>query len=538
MFRVRSAILTALLALACAAAGGEGELARFLGQFRKGDAEAKQRLIEAGAAAVKPLFALVADKDRRTAEEARSALRWIAIRAARLAAPEGEREKVLAAALPYLDARQPPAARRTAVEMLGLVGSDAGVARLAPLLQDEALASDAIEALGWIATPAARTALHDALNAVEPPLKERIQELLARPREPAAPRTAPRPPAPDTALLAAAATQPDELAAIEAVRALGRQATPAAASALANAAKQGATPGVRALALQATIRVAHRLADQGQLAQASALFQQVYPLATRGRERAEIIRGFGKCGDPKARVLLSPIAGPAAGTHPKHPLRGIAVEALLAIADASTKSRRDDAIAIYKQIVDLELGETLAAEATKKLFALGVPYSLAAKKGYIVSWWMIGPFGCRDMRDAKRPRPPERDLDLTKVHREGSLELRWQLRHTLHPQGLIDCNALFTPNDRVLIYAYTELTAPQPMAVKLWLRRDDGLTLWLNGKVLYNVHTSHGTAVGEYSVDAKLVRGKNRLLVKSSEGGGAWGFSLRMTDPAGKPFGD
>ena len=612
--RRASVLAAAVLCLSTMAPADPAVVAGLIARLRRGDPEAKPRLVAAGTRAIASLFALLGDSDARTASEARSTLRSIAIHAGRPAAPDGHRAKVLAAALPYLDAKLPVAQRRAAIDMLGLAGDDAAVPRLAALLGDDALAQDAALALANIGSDAARRALSDKLPAAHASLQPLLRALLQRPRDgadrlehsPALPpdearavaalarlgRSAPAdavagitphltapsatvraaaygalcdvsgaegaraiaaalPQAPvemrpalvralgrhahpaSAPTLSAASKSTDELIATEALWGLERLGSFPAASALADAAKAAAMPRLRSLALAACIRLGHRLADQGHADQALAVFQRIHPLATADADRAAVLRGLAKTGLPAVADLIVPIARDKDSA-----LRGAATEALIGLADYALAKHRNAAVAIYKQVIDVEAVPALAEEATRKLFALGVPYSLAAKKGFVTSWWLIGPFGCRDFNDAKRPRPPEADPALDKTHRDGTRELRWQLHHTMHAQGIVDLDALFTPNDKVLAYAYTELTAPQDMPVKFWLRRDDGLTLWLNDKVLYHVHDAHGTAIAEYPVAATLVKGANRLLVKCSEGGGLWEFSLRMTDPAGKPFGE
>lgn len=684
---VRLGVLAGALALCGVAAhGGGADVARLVGELRRGRAEAKARLVEAGAEAVEPLFALLADADAQVGWEARSALRWIAVRAAERGAPAGARERVVAAVAPHLDKARPPLARRVALELLGLVGGEPQVAAIAPLLGDAAFGEDAALALSQIWGQAAKGALLDALGTAPAARKARILGLIAShgeantlpafvaaakdadeavrvaavramgllgvadgaeplleavrtgsPRVKAAAfdaylsvaaavlrggdapaarvhyeralglaqtdeqraaallgigqagqpeslavltphlkaasprvRTAAhtalcglRGPAGTRAVAAAfgaapaalkpmllralgergdraytelfveAAADADELAALAALRALRGLGDPAVAPRLAALAKHAKSPAVRAVALDAAVRLGHELADGGQAAAALAIFQKTLPLAGTDAERTEILRGLAKTGRPEAAALLLPIARDKAA-----PLRALAAEALAGLADtAAGAGRRDQAIAAYKQIVDLEPADPLLSEATAKLRALGVVYSLAIRKGFITSWWVIGPFPCPRFAAAAKPQFPEREIELAKTYKAKGQELRWRLHHSGHPKGWVDLNPLFHPNDKVLAYAYTEVTVGQDLDVALWLRRDDGLTVWLNGKVLYAEHGPHSAEAEEFRVDARLAKGVNRLLVKCSEGSGDWQFAVRLTDRAGKPFG-
>jgi hypothetical protein len=241
---------------------------------------------------------------------------------------------------------------------------------------------------------------------------------------------------------------------------------------------------------------------------------------------------MGKTGDPGAVAKLLPIASDTAS-----PLRRTAADALVAIGDAAAaRDDRQAAITTYKQTMDLEPSDSLVAELGRKLQDLGVHYNLATKKGFVTTWWLIGPFPLRNFKGAKKPRFPEHELELEKAYKIQKHEVRWKLHHSSHRKGWVDLNALFSPNDKVLAYGLAEVAAPKAMDVKLWFRRDDGLTVWLNAAPVYDVHGPHGAATKEFSTDAKLRKGINYILIKSSEGTGPWEFAVRITDRDGKPL--
>ena len=79
-------------------------------------------------------------------------------------------------------------------------------------------------------------------------------------------------------------------------------------------------------------------------------------------------------------------------------------------------------------------------------------------------------------------------------------------------------------------------SADRDTDAQLLLGRDDGLTVWLNGQELYKAHGPFSIDRQEFAVDARLVKGINRILVKSTQGGGEWQFYLRVTDRKGAPL--
>jgi len=413
--------------------------------------------------------------------------------------------------------------RAAALAGLARVGAPACLAAIQRYLKAKAPAvrHAACAALAQVRGPAGLQAMLDALPDAPDEAKPTLIAAIGARGDP----TASRP-------LLEAAKARDETIALAAVRALGDAGGPGAVAPLLDLAEKGASPDIQAAALGVALRLAHRQAGRGQAA-VLADFGRVLRLAPDGAARAEAIRGLAKTGDPRALELLRPILADA-----ESPLSRAAGRACLAIGEAAkARGDRTGAVAAFTAVADAEPTQGLAAQAVKQLQSLGVHHGLARRDGAIVTWWIIGPLGCRDMKAAKAPQFPERELRFDKAYKVGDRVVRWRLHHSRHPKGWVDCKALFKPSDRVLAYAYTELAADAEREVELHLGRDDGLSLWLNGQLLYDEHTPHGVDARDFVVTAKLVAGINRFLVKSSQGGGDWAFYLRITDADGRPLG-
>ena len=333
-------------------------------------------------------------------------------------------------------------------------------------------------------------------------------------------------------LLIASARGKDEATARAAIRALDRTNAPGAAEGLREVARKGASAAVEAAALRTALRLAHRRADVGPRQAALLLLLRALKLARADADRAEAIRGLAKVGDPLALAVLRPIVADEKSTYRRN-----AAVACLAIADAAAaRGDREAAIVASAAVADQAPTPALEDEAVKKLHGLGVHHDLAARKGAITTWWLLGPFDCRDMNAAKQPHPVEHEFQPKKTYKAGDRTLRWQLIRSRHPEGHIDLKAMVKPSDRVLVYCYTELAVDAKREVELHFGRDDGLGIFLNGERLYEEHTPHAVDAKDFVVKATLAEGVNRILVKSSQGGGGWGFYVRLTDREGKPL--
>jgi len=413
--------------------------------------------------------------------------------------------------------------RGAALAGLGRVGDPASLPKIQAQLgaKTPSVRAAAYAALCQVSGPAGLEAVAAALPEAPAELRPLLLAALgARPGR----RTA--------ALLLESAGSPNEATALAAIAALGQLADPAAAPSLLDVAERPPSPRVGSAALGMALRLGHVQADRGQGPAAMAVLTRALRLATSDDHRASALRGMGKVGDPKALDLLRPILEDEGSA-----LRDAAFEACLGIGDAAVdKGDRAAAVQVFAAIADREPPEPVAREAIQKLHGLGVLYDLARRDGAITTWWLIGPFGCRDFRAAGRPRFPERELQLKRVYKVEGRVLRWTLYHSTHAKGWVDLDARLKPNDKVLAYAYTELAIEAERDVELRLGRDDGLTVWLNGQVVYDEHGPHSVDTEEFVVKARLAEGINRILVKSSEGGGSWAFYVRLTDIDGKPL--
>ncbi len=89
----------------------------------------------------------------------------------------------------------------------------------------------------------------------------------------------------------------------------------------------------------------------------------------------------------------------------------------------------------------------------------------------------------------------------------------------------VDFRASF-PGRGGLGYALTSLRSPHKQHARLFVESSDKIEMFVNGVKIYSLDAfdSHAAALGY--ADVSLSAGDNQLLVKASEGGGGWGFTL------------
>jgi len=75
----------------------------------------------------------------------------------------------------------------------------------------------------------------------------------------------------------------------------------------------------------------------------------------------------------------------------------------------------------------------------------------------------------------------------------------------------------------------TELTSDKKQSIRLEIGSDDGIKVWLNGKVVHKNNTVRTHKPGSDKADITIKAGKNRLLVKITQRTGHWSGSLRIS---------
>jgi hypothetical protein len=165
-------------------------------------------------------------------------------------------------------------------------------------------------------------------------------------------------------------------------------------------------------------------------------------------------------------------------------------------------------------------GFYFAASATK-------PASLEG----IGNWHHVGPFAAADFNKAfDEVFPPELLTDLTQTFQDG--KLKW----TEQPEwkdGRAYNDKLTGTNSANYLYRTIEAAAPRVLAFSIG--SDDGIKLWVNGRSVLAKKVARNVAkAGQENVTIQLAAGRNEVLMKIVNSGGATGFYF-ATNPGQPP---
>jgi hypothetical protein len=156
----------------------------------------------------------------------------------------------------------------------------------------------------------------------------------------------------------------------------------------------------------------------------------------------------------------------------------------------------------------------------------------------IKEWKIIGPFKSDEKTAVLALATPleaelshEGVLDVSRTYndsadKDNSRALSWQEVNA--PKGYVDLNAECGASEYAVAYAYTEIESIHARETLLKCGSDDGIKVWINGKVVHEKELTRGHAAGSDQAPIHLVAGVNRVLVKVSQYNGGWGFSVEI----------
>lgn len=523
---------TAVPALVGLLKSGESELVletiRTLGRIGAGDAEVAAALfasVRHGSdalleAAEEALARMAGDDVTRTIAELTTdrdpRVRALAVRSLGYRASDEAATRTIVSAL-----RDPDeGVSLAAIESLARLRDPATVIVLLPLLEKDGKVAQAVEkALSRFTSPAATEALVEKAQANDTPAAVRAGILRAlTPREDKALRD----------LFIVAASDGDDRVAIAGLEALARLRDRTTAPTFLSRIED-ANVNVKRAAVRGYLTIAEA-GERDEPSTALRIYREALGMDIGDEEKRIALRGLGRLADLSSLELVEPLLD-------SDSLKAVAAEAALPMAfklrDAGDRER---ASGLCRKIVEATRDRNVLRDAARCLREMGIDMQLAAKRGCITNWWVLGPFPNRERATKNDFVPVHERIDLSApVHDEGNT-LSWKYVPVDDPLGLLDFEKTVARMDNCGAYAYAEVESEREQDVLLKFGSDDSVFCWLNGERVHAWDGDRGWGEDQDTVSAHLIAGTNTILCKVLNGGAQWSLSLRITDRNGTPL--
>jgi HEAT repeat protein len=300
-----------------------------------------------------------------------------------------------------------------------------------------------------------------------------------------------------------------------ALRTMADFSGPEAAPDLLKLAADAPVPGQRVLAVRGYWRLVG-LADRRPTAERWKMCEVAMAIAQRPEEKKLGLTEMAKVPHVGALKLAESLASDEA-------VAAEAQAACVQIAAALMATQPVEAKAALQKIADTAKDENLRAQAAKALGAVD------QHVGYITAWLVAGPYRqagkqCRELFDI--PFPPERpgaaDVQWKPAPAPADPSLAWQVDLL----SVVDA-------DQCVVYAKSRVYSPREQRVRLEIGSDDGIKLWLNGKLAHSNNVLRPLKAGSDQADAVLQEGWNDFLAKITQNNMGCGLCIRVRGPGG-----
>ena len=320
------------------------------------------------------------------------------------------------------------------------------------------------------------------------------------------------------AAVRAALKNPSDKMRDAAVRSLTRWPDDAAAPDLLDLAKNAKKLVTRVLALRGYVRVVGLPSDRSP-GDTVKMYEEGMAAAARPEDKRLVLAGMGGVGAPEALAAVDGHLNNAS-------LHDEAAAATVRIAGSIGNSHTADAKAALKKIMKIAKDERTKTRARSMLV------DIERLEGFIVTWMASGPYTRKGLA-----REDLFNIEFAPEKPDGS-EVKWIAMPAFTDKArpwLIDINEVFRGENRVA-YLRTRVRSPEMQEALIELGSDDGVTVWLNGKLVHANNALRGIELAQDKVKVTLEEGWNSLLVKVTQGPGHWYLCLRLLTPDGMTF--
>ena len=158
------------------------------------------------------------------------------------------------------------------------------------------------------------------------------------------------------------------------------------------------------------------------------------------------------------------------------------------------------------------------------LFVLAVSSWVHAQERQIQNWLICGPFLNADLETECFP---EEAVTAPKPGDYSGGKL-WRNYSFVKEVYDLEEKPAFGYQDNAVGYAYAEINAKEDGWLQLQLGSDDGLKVWLNGKMVLINAAARAVNIAQDKVNLKILKGSNKLLLKINDLSGGWGFAAKV----------
>lgn len=172
-----------------------------------------------------------------------------------------------------------------------------------------------------------------------------------------------------------------------------------------------------------------------------------------------------------------------------------------------------------------------------KLRELGVDVLGGLREsGVVTDWRLLGPVPWdQDRYPLDRELVGEPRVRIDRPARVARARLDWRRYATVDVDGMVSLRGIYGAHENKAVYAFAEVVLPEDGDYILGLGSNDGFKCWFNGDEVGRFEEGRGYTPNKDKLPVHGKKGKNEILLKVTQLGGDWAFSVQVFDPEGHP---
>jgi HEAT repeat protein len=242
-------------------------------------------------------------------------------------------------------------------------------------------------------------------------------------------------------------------------------------------------------------------------------YKTAMSLASEPAEKKKVLGALANVKTPESLQLAASYLQTA-------PVRQEAALAVLSIAQDVYASNGRPVKAALGQIVASDASSELKEQAQKLLDQMG------AAGSYLLDWEVAGPY-------LEQGKNYSQLFDIPFGPEAPKAEVAWRkmpVFTTGKNLGYLDLLAELNGGEQRVAYLRTQIESDDLKPVTLEIFSDDGVKVWLNGRVIHSNNVARPIMPAPDRVTTTLEKGTNRLMLKVTQNNLPWGAIVRVRE--------
>lgn len=161
---------------------------------------------------------------------------------------------------------------------------------------------------------------------------------------------------------------------------------------------------------------------------------------------------------------------------------------------------------------------------------------LRDRLGVVRNWHCAGPFPWKVAQGFEKNAIDAPDVNLDATYEVNGQTIAWKPFRAEGPIGMAPLMGIIGAVEHATAFAHAKFECSEATKGQIRAGSDDGIRIWLNGKLVHENHIDRGAALDQDVIPVEFNKGTNTLVAEITQNAGGWAFLVRLTKEDGTPL--